>query len=79
MVYFELGRVPMYVERYYRMLKHWCKILKTENIVLKTCYESMFESSHKKLNRKFNWTGNICVDMVLMIYVRYLQIRGLYI
>ena len=21
MVYFELGRVPMYVERYYRMLK----------------------------------------------------------
>jgi hypothetical protein len=35
-VYFELGRVPMYVERYYRMLKYWCKILKTEKIVLKT-------------------------------------------
>ena len=47
MVYFELGRVSMYVERYYRMLKYWCKILKTENIVLKTCYESMLESSHK--------------------------------
>jgi hypothetical protein len=53
-VYFELGQVPMYVERYYRMLKYWCKILKTENIVLKTCYESMLESSHKKLNKKFN-------------------------
>ena len=48
----------MYVERYYRMLKYWCKILKTENIVLKTCYESMLESSHKKLNKKFNWAGN---------------------
>ena len=68
MVYFELGRVPMYVERYYRMIKYWCKILKTENIVLNICYESMFESSHKKLNKKFNWTGNICVDMVSMIY-----------
>jgi hypothetical protein len=30
-----------------------------QNIVLTTCYESMFESSHKKLNKKFNWAGNI--------------------
>jgi hypothetical protein len=58
-VYFELGRFPMYVERYYRMLKYGCNILKTENIVLKTCYESMFESNHKNLNKKFNWAGNI--------------------
>ena len=61
MVYFELGRVPVsYVERYYRMFKYWCKILKTENIVLKLVMNpSMFESSHKKLNKKFNWAGNI--------------------
>ena len=32
-VYFELRRVPMYVERYYRMLKYWCNILKTKHCV----------------------------------------------
>ena len=27
--------------------------------MLKTCHESKFESSHRKLNKKFNWAGNI--------------------
>ena len=59
MIYFELGRVPMYVESYCKMIKYWCIILKTENIVLKTCYETMFESSERKFNQKYNWAGNI--------------------
>jgi len=59
MIYFESGRVPMYVTRYCKMIKYWCKILKTENIVLKTCYETMFESSQRKFNHKSNWAGNI--------------------
>ena len=59
MIYFELERVSMYVERYCKMIKYWCKILKTENIVLKTCYETMFESSQRKFNQKYNWVGKI--------------------
>ena len=59
MIYFESGRVPMYVKRYCKMIKYWCKILKTENIVLKTCSETMFESSQRKFNHKSNWAGNI--------------------
>ena len=29
MVYCELGRFPMFIERYYRMIKYWFKILCT--------------------------------------------------
>lgn len=32
MVYFELGRFPMYIERYCRMMKYWFKILNTDNV-----------------------------------------------
>jgi hypothetical protein len=37
------------------MLKYWFKILKTENCMLKNCYEYMFESSAFKPNDKLNW------------------------
>jgi hypothetical protein len=37
------------------MLKYWFKILKTENCILKNCYEDMFESSVFKSNDKLNW------------------------
>jgi hypothetical protein len=36
------------------MLKYWFKILKTENCILKNCYEDMFESSAFKPNDKLN-------------------------
>jgi hypothetical protein len=36
------------------MLKYWFKILKTENCMLKNCYEYMFESSAFKPNDKLN-------------------------
>jgi hypothetical protein len=37
------------------MLKYWFKILKTENCILKNCYEDMLESSVFKSNDKLNW------------------------
>ena len=55
MVYFELGGFPLYINRYCRKLKYWFKILKTENCILKNCYEDMFESSAFKPNDKLNW------------------------
>ena len=41
------------------MLKYWFKILKTENCILKNCYEDMFESSVFKPNDKLNWRCKI--------------------
>jgi hypothetical protein len=37
------------------MLKYWFKILKTENCILKNCYENMLESTVFKPNDKLNW------------------------
>ena len=61
----------MYVERYYRMLKYWCKILKTENIVLKLVMNPCLNKVIQSLIRSL--TGLVileivCVDMVSMIY-----------
>ena len=55
MVNFELGKFPLYINRYCRMLKYWFKFLKTENCILKNCYEDMFESSAFKPNVKLIW------------------------
>ena len=55
MVYCELGRLPLYVERQCKMVKYWTKLLNTENCILKGCYDDMFEYSCSKPNDKPNW------------------------
>ena len=59
MVYCELGRLPMYIERHCKMIKYWIKLLNTENCILKYCYEDMFEYSCIKPNDKQNWCNQI--------------------
>ena len=59
MVYFELGRFPLYIDRYCRMLKYWLKILESDNCILKNCYDVLYESSLKKQNDNMNWTCKI--------------------
>jgi hypothetical protein len=39
MVYCELGRLPLYVERQCKMAKYWTKVMNTENCILKGCYD----------------------------------------
>ena len=34
-VYGELGRYPLYVNRYTRMIKYWCKIIQSDNIIIR--------------------------------------------
>ena len=36
-VYRELGRYPLYVRRYYSIVKYWFKIVQTDNIFKKNC------------------------------------------
>ena len=55
MVYCKLGRFPMYIEKYCRMLRYWFKLLCADNCILKCLYEDMFESSVVKPNDKLNW------------------------
>ena len=37
----QVNEQVLYINRYCRMLKYWFKILKTENCILKNCYEDM--------------------------------------
>ena len=37
LVYFELGRLPLYISRKLRIIKYWLKLRKSENCILKAC------------------------------------------
>jgi hypothetical protein len=43
MIYSELGIYPLQYIRTYNIIKYWCKLLKTDNTILKCCYEYQFE------------------------------------
>ena len=41
LVYFELGRLPCHIFRKMKVFKYWLKLRKSDNCILKTCYEDM--------------------------------------
>ena len=46
-VYAELGRYPLFINRYVQILKYWFKLKSTENIILKTVYRLSHEQCEK--------------------------------
>ena len=40
-VYGELGRYPLFINRYTRMIKYWCKIIRTGNTLVNTLYRAL--------------------------------------
>jgi len=56
-VYGELGRYPLYINRYARMIKFWCKILQSENIVITTLYKELCKQIDTANGR--NWAADI--------------------
>ena len=71
----ELGRFPMYIERYCRMLRYWFKLLCTDNCILKCVYEDMYESSVVKPNDKLNWAYRVRDILFKYVFIisRYLS------
>ena len=55
-VYGDLGRYPLYVNRYIRMLNYWFKLVSTENIILKKVYEQSLNNCSKGHR---NWVYHI--------------------
>lgn len=39
MIYSELGRRPLSLQRKLKIMNYWCKLLKTENCILKSSYD----------------------------------------
>ena len=55
-VYGELGRYPLFINRYVRILNYWLKIISTDNIILKRIYSQAVDDCDDG-NR--NWVHNI--------------------
>ena len=55
-VYGELGRFPLYINRYTSIIKYWLKLNCTDNIILKTIYQRMLCELENGAN---NWAGNV--------------------
>ena len=56
-VYGELGRYPLYINWYCRVIKYWCKLQSTDNIILKNVYRLCKEDYDKGNNK--NWVANV--------------------
>ena len=55
-IYGELGRYPLYINRYCRVVKFWCKILSSENNVVNSVYKLLLNDSNRGLN---NWVSEL--------------------
>ena len=55
-VYGDLGRYPMYIARYCRLITYWCKLVSSDNIILRTVYNQAVTDSNNGFK---NWVSNI--------------------
>ena len=55
-LYGELRRYPLYISRNVRIIKYWCKLLKSENILLQQIYQAMLIDCNNGLK---NWASNV--------------------
>ena len=57
MVYREMGRLPLIVQRKYQILKYWTKLIETENCILRAVYDMTWTSCVE--NDIQNWLSEI--------------------
>ena len=46
-VYGELGRYPLYISRYMKIIKFGCKLINTDNIILRKIYELNLQDCYR--------------------------------
>ena len=56
LVYYELGRLPLYILRKLRIIKYWGKLKNSEDCILKSCLE-------ERINLNNNWVINIKTEL----------------
>jgi len=67
-VYGELGRYPLYIQRYVKLIQYWFKLIDSDNIILRTIYNAALDDCNKG---RTNSVSNI------NIYLRYDHSNGL--
>ena len=55
-VYGELGRYPLYISRYARIIKCWCQIHDSDNILINSLYDSLLAERSREMN---NWASSV--------------------
>ena len=55
-VYGELGRYPLYISRYARIIKFWCQIHDSDNILINSLYDSLLAECSRGMN---NWASSV--------------------
>ena len=55
-VYGELGRYPLFVSRFARIVKYWSRIVESDNILIVQLYKSLVDGCNKGVN---NWATNV--------------------
>jgi len=55
-VYGELGRYPLYINRYCQIVKYWTKVTTTENCILSSAYSCALSDCN---NGKRNWASSV--------------------
>jgi len=46
-IYGEFERFPLFINRYVRIIKYWCKIYNFDNILIKTMYKVGIDNCNK--------------------------------
>ncbi|KAL4219933.1 hypothetical protein ACF0H5_020345 [Mactra antiquata] len=54
-VYGELGRFPLFINRHTQIIKYWCKIINSKNILINQFYMHQLNN----LNTKHNWANSV--------------------
>ena len=67
-IYGELGRYPLYINRFVRIIKYWSKIHSSENLIVIKLYQSMLVDCN---NGAINWASRVksLLDMFGFSYV----------
>lgn len=59
MIYSELGRRPLILQRKLKIMKYWCKLLETENCILKSSYNYLRNSAENCAASSVNWARDV--------------------
>ena len=55
-VYGELSRYPLFINRYVRIAKYWCKIIDSNNIIVNKLYSILLDDMTRG---KCNWASSV--------------------
>ena len=55
-LYSELNRYPLYINRYSSIIKYWDKILSSNNLIISTMYNALLAQSDRGAS---NWCSNV--------------------